>query len=103
MLGVGLPEAVGGYGDGLDQLVVMEAVGRALLPEPLAETLFQCAPLLARHAAGASDLIGGVIAGDVRLAMALGEGGLRDDLASIAMAAHRSGGGWVLAGIQQVQ
>lgn len=102
VLGVGLPEAVGGYGNGLDQLVVMEAVGRALVPEPLAETLFQCAPLLARHAAGPLDLIGGVMAGDVRLAMALGEAGLRDDLAAIAMPAHRSGDGWVLAGEKQV-
>lgn len=102
VLGVGLPEAVGGYGNGLDQLVVMEAVGRALVPEPLAETLFQCAPLLARHAAGASALIGGVMAGDVRLAMALGEAGLRDDLAAIAMPAHRSGDGWVLTGEKQV-
>ncbi len=102
VLGIGLPEAVGGYGDGLDQLVVMEAAGRALLPEPLAETLFQCAPLLARHATHAPDLIGGIIAGDLRLAMALGEAGLHDDLAGIAMPAHRSGDGWVLTGEKQV-
>jgi alkylation response protein AidB-like acyl-CoA dehydrogenase len=102
LLGIGLPEAVGGYGDGLDQLVVMEAVGRALLPEPLAETLFQCAPLLARHGAGTADLISGIIAGGVRLAMAVGEAGLHDDLAGIAMPASQAGDAWKLSGEKQV-
>ena len=102
VLGVGLPEACGGFGGGIDQLVTMEAVGRALLPEPLAETVFQCAPLLARAGAAAQALVSGVIAGDVRLAMALGEAGLRDDLAGVPLPADRSGSGWVLSGEKQV-
>ncbi len=102
VLGVGLPEALGGFGSGIDQLVVMEAAGRALLPEPLAETLFQCAPLLGHGGAAAQALAAGVIAGDVRLAMALGEAGLRDDLAAIAMPARRNADGWTLTGEKQV-
>lgn len=102
VLGVGLPEALGGFGGGIDQLVVMEAAGRALLPEPLAETLFQCAPLLGHGGGAARALAGGVIAGDVRLAMALGEAGLRDDLSAIAMPAQRTAQGWTLTGEKQV-
>ncbi len=102
VLGVGLPEALGGFGSGIDQLVVMEAAGRALLPEPLAETLFQCAPLLGHGGAAAQDLVRGVIAGQVRLAMALGEAGLRDDLSAIAMPAQRTAQGWTLTGEKQV-
>lgn len=98
VLAVGLPETVGGFGGGIDQLVTMEAAGRALLPEPLAETVFQCAPLLARSGAVHRALAQGVIAGDVRLAMALGEAGLRDALAGVAMPAARSGEGWLLSG-----
>ncbi|WP_374283852.1 acyl-CoA dehydrogenase family protein [Novosphingobium sp.] len=102
VLGVGLPETLGGFGGGFDQLVVMEAAGRALLPEPLAETLFQCAPLLGHGGAAAQALAAEVIAGDVRLAMALGEAGLRDDLAAIAMPAMRNADGWTLTGEKQV-
>lgn len=102
LFGLGLPEVVGGYGSGLDQLVVMEAIGRALLPEPVAETLFQCAPLLARHGKNQSDLVRGVVEGDIRLAMALGETGLRDDLTGVALPAHRKGDGWELSGEKQV-
>ncbi len=102
VLAVGLPETLGGFGGGIDQLVVMEAAGRALLPEPLAETLFQCAPLLGHGGGAAQALAGGVIAGDVRLAMALGEAGLRDDLSAIAMPAQRTAQGWTLTGEKQV-
>ena len=102
LLGIGLPEALGGYGSGLDQLVVMAAVGRALVPEPIAETLFQCAPLLARPDSGQADLVAGVMAGSVRLAMALGEAGMADDLAGVALAARKTGEGWELSGEKQV-
>lgn len=102
VLGVGLPESLGGFGGGIDQLVVMEAAGRGLLPEPLAETLFQCAPLLTRGGAATQDLLRGVIAGDVRLAMALGEAGLRDDLTGLAMSCRRTAQGWTLTGEKQV-
>lgn len=102
VLGIGLPEALGGYGSGIDQLVLMEAVGRALLPEPLAETVLQCAPLLARAGPAGECLVRGVIAGEVRLAMAAGEAGLRDDLADIALPAVPTESGWVLSGEKQV-
>jgi len=99
VLGVGLPDSAGGFGGGLEQLVVMEAAGRSLLAEPLAETLFQAAPLLAKSdSVMARELVAGVIVGTVRLAVAIGEAGLRDDLTAIAMPAVRSGDGWALTG-----
>lgn len=102
VMGVGLPESLGGFGTGLDQLMVMEAAGRALLPEPLAETLFQCAPLLRHCGPDLQDLVRGVIAGDVRLAMALDEEGMRGELADLALPATRSDSGWLLNGTKRV-
>lgn len=99
VLALGLPEAVGGFGGALEQLVLMEEIGRALVAEPVAETLFQAAPLLAAHGRGsAADLLPGIAAGTVRLAVAVGERDLRDDFAAIAMPARRAGDGWVLSG-----
>lgn len=102
LMGLGLPTALGGFGSGLDQLTVMEAVGRSLIPEPLAETLFQCGPLLVHGSAPCQALAQGLIAGEVRLAMAVGEPEMRDELSDICMAANRSGNGWVLNGTKCV-
>lgn len=98
LMGLGLPTALGGFGSGLDQLTVMEAVGRSLIPEPLAETLFQCSPLLAHGGAQAQDLVRELIAGKVCLALAHGEPEMRDELSDISMAANRIGDGWELHG-----
>lgn len=98
-LAIGLPEAAGGYGGPLEQLVLMEEAGRALLSEPLAETLFQCAPLLAiGGGARAEDVLAQIPGGGVRLAMAHDEPGLGDEFAGIAMPASPVADGWVLQG-----
>ncbi len=100
VLSIGLPEASGGFGGGLEMMAAMEEVGRALAPEPLAETLFQAAPLLARG--GHEQLLAGIAAGTVRLALAVGEDAMRDDLSAIALRASPMAGGWRLDGTKCV-
>ncbi|WP_292681013.1 acyl-CoA dehydrogenase family protein [Novosphingobium sp.] len=100
VLSIGLPEAQGGFGGGLEMMAAMEEMGRALAPEPLSETLFQAAPLLARG--GQTELLEGVVGGQVRIALAVGEDGMRDDLNAIAMTAARSPSGWQLDGTKCV-
>lgn len=101
LLGATIAPASGGMGGGaIEQMIIMEAVGRALMLEPLAETLFQGAWLLER--CGATDLLPGVVAGEVRLAVAITEPEMRFDFASIAATAERSGSGWRISGKKAV-
>lgn len=103
VLSVGLPQRVGGFGGGLEQMVVMESVGRALAPEPVAETLFQAAPLIARARNAAGDeILRGIAVGSSRLAVAVGEDGVRDDLSRIACLASKTAGGWQINGAKQI-
>jgi alkylation response protein AidB-like acyl-CoA dehydrogenase len=101
LLGATLAEASGGMGGGAaEQMIIMEEAGRALLLEPLAETLFQGAWLLER--CGATDLLPGVMAGTVRLAVAITEPAMRHDYADVAATAEHSGAGWRLSGQKAV-
>ena len=92
VLSIGLPEAHGGFGGGLEMMAAMEELGRALAPEPVAETLFQAAPLLARGEAWQVDEAGYT---DAQGAIPLPRYGLpglhQRDNAGIAIAALR---GW---------
>jgi alkylation response protein AidB-like acyl-CoA dehydrogenase len=79
VLGMGFDEAHGGFGGGaIAQIPVMEAFGRALLVEPYLETVILAGGILARSTNPvALGLIEGIIAGDVRLAVARIEPGHR--------------------------
>ena len=99
---IGLPEGAGGFGGGLEMLAAMEEVGGALAQEPLAETLFQAAPLLVNGSAAAQALLPRIAAGEVRLAVAVGEPGMRDDFSAIALTATRTANGWRLDGEKQL-
>lgn len=104
VLGMTLPESCGGLGGGaLEQMILMEEAGRALLLEPVSETLFQAAFLL-EQAGGtaAQQWLGRVAAGTARLAVALGEPAMRYDLADIATRAVRDGAGWRIDGHKSV-
>ena len=73
LLGVALPESVGGGGYGLvEAALVAEQVGRHVAPVPFTPTM-ACALLLA-SVAGHDELLSGVIAGELVLAPALSEG-----------------------------
>ena len=102
VLGMTIPAAHGGLGGGpLEQLTLMEEAGRALMLEPVSETLFQAAWLLGEAGgAMAGDLLAQVPRGAVKLAVALGEPTMRYDLPDIATRATRSGSGWRLDGVK---
>lgn len=100
-LGIPFPEAHGGAGMGLAELLlVLEPLGRGLAPEPFLGTLLL---------GGQALLLGGsedqqrrwlprVIAGDAFLTLAWQERGSRYDLRCVATRAERRGGTWRLSG-----
>lgn len=104
LMGVAVPSEHGGLGGGaVEQMIVMEELGRALALEPVAETLFQGGFLLQRgETPMANALLSDAVAGKVRLAVALGEPGMRYDLSDIATSGARSSGGWRLDGTKAV-
>ncbi len=101
VLGLGFAEHQGGLGgDAIDQIPVMESFGQALLIEPYIETVILGGELLKRSAQPvAQSLIDGVIAGNVRLALARAEPKTRFNPDRIATVAERiEGGGYRLTG-----
>lgn len=103
----GLPfsEADGGFGGGpLETQLVMEALGRALAPEPyLASVVLGGGALrLAANDAQRAAILPGVIDGTVRLAFAHAEEQARYDLHDVATAARAGDGGYVLDGRKTV-
>ena len=104
ILGVALPEEVGGFGGGpVDNMIVMEELGRALVVEPYLETVVIAAGLL-RRAGGeaATALIESIIAGEAIFAFGWSEPGTRTDAADVSTMARRDGGGWKLSGRKAV-
>lgn len=100
VLGLSLPEDCGGMGGGpVDNLLVMDAFGEALVVEPYLETCVLGASLL-RAAQGepAQLLLAGIAEGSVRCAMAFEEPGARFSPLRAAVRASRSGDGFVLDG-----
>lgn len=85
--------------DAITTMIVMEEAGRALLLEPLAETLVQAGFLL-EHGGGAlaAGLLERIAAGDLKLAVAVGEPAMRHDWRDIAVRASREGEGWRIDG-----
>ncbi|MEQ9661062.1 MAG: acyl-CoA dehydrogenase family protein [Parasphingopyxis sp.] len=104
ILGATIGERHGGMGGGaIEQMIVMEEVGRSLILEPLSETLFQAAPLLEQGGgAQIAATLSAVIAGRSILALAIAEPEIGYDLADIGMVAERSGNGWSLTGRKSV-
>lgn len=82
LLGAALPEAAGGQGGGLaEHLVILQALGQALLPEPYAACLVTGAGLLQRlPGATAQRLLAGVADGTVRPVLASLEPAGRHDI-----------------------
>jgi alkylation response protein AidB-like acyl-CoA dehydrogenase len=94
-------EADGGLGMGLAEMVlVTEAMGHGLAPEPLIPSLMLAGQALAMAgtAAQKSTWLAPAIAGDKVLALAYSEQGSRFDLAKISTKAERAGGGFRLTG-----
>lgn len=101
IVALAVPQDRGGLGGtGVDLMVAMQEMGRALLVEPLFATLLGCAFL--RLGDGHADLLERVAAGHGRLACALGEGPSRHDLRHVACRAQPCDGGWRLDGRKAV-
>ncbi len=93
LLGAALPEAAGGQGGGLaEHLVILQALGHALLPEPYAACMVSGAGLLQRLAgAHTAQLLAGVADGAVRPVLAALEPTARHDLGQVASRLHADG------------
>src|SRR5712691_534198 len=101
VLALPFAEEDGGIGGGaVDVMIVMEALGRALVLEPYLATVVLAGGVL-RHAASKAQrasLIPKIADGSLILALAHSERQSRYDLADVATSAKRDGAGYVLDG-----
>lgn len=103
LLGATIAQEHGGLGGGaVEQMIIMEELGRALVLEPVTETLFHGAWLLEKAGGAAASRLADVVAGKVRLALAIGEPQMRYDHEDVAATAERSASGWRLNGQKSV-
>lgn len=101
LLGMSFAEADGGFGGGpIETMIVMEAIGRRLAPEPYMATgvLASTALRLAASAAQKQRLLPSLIEGQLHMALAQQEPQARYELENITTRAEKSGAGWVLTG-----
>jgi alkylation response protein AidB-like acyl-CoA dehydrogenase len=104
ILGASFPEDVGGLGGGaIENMVVMEEFGKALVVEPYLGTVVIGGGFL-KHAkpADADALIGGIIDGGITIAFAYAEPQGRYNLANLVTTARKEGAGYVLNGHKAV-
>src|SRR5580692_4564338 len=104
ILGAPFPEDLGGLGGGpVENMIVMEQFGRALVVEPYLGTVVIGGGFL-KHSghARAAELIGGIIAGDVVTAFAYAEPQGRYNWADLKTTARKDGAGYVLNGAKAV-
>ena len=101
LLGLPFEERYGGYGGGpVEVMLVMQALGHALVLEPFLPTvvLGGTALRLAGSEAHRGDLLPAVAGGRVKLAFAHGERQARYDVSDVLTTAKPRGDGWVLEG-----
>ena len=100
-VGILIPEAYGGASMGLaDLVVVLEALGRTLAPEPFLSTVLLGGQLLTQ--AGSEEQkqawLPGIASGDKILTVAYQEARSRYDLNRVGTKAEQQSGSWVLSG-----
>ena len=100
LLGIALPETVGGLGFGfVDLCMVLREVGRQVAPLPMIPTLVSAALPIARFGTDAQHaVLSKVVAGDLLLTAALVEYGSEPE--QPATTATRDGDGWRLDGLK---
>jgi pimeloyl-CoA dehydrogenase small subunit len=104
ILGAPFSEELGGLGGGpVENLIVMQEMGKALVVEPYLGTVVIGGGFL-KHSgyAGAEALIGQIIAGEAIFAFAYAEPQGRYNLADLKTTAKKDGGGYVLNGHKAV-
>ena len=100
-MGTAIPEEDGGLGLTLIELAVLvEEMGRALLPSPFYSSVGLAAPVIAATAQGATrkSVLGGIASGEIRATLALAEAEGRWDAAGIKAKAVPVDGGYKLSG-----
>lgn len=104
MLGAAFDEAHGGLGGGaLENLIIMEELGKAIAVEPYLQTVvIGGGALKAVGGTQADSFIPEIIAGNMIIAFAYAEPQGRYDLANIRTTAKRDGAGYVLSGHKSV-
>ena len=104
ILGAPFSEELGGLGGGpVENMIVMQEMGRALVVEPYLGTVVIAGGFL-KHSghAGAEALIGQIIAGEAIFAFAYAEPQGRYNLADLKTTAKKAGGAYVLNGMKAV-
>ena len=97
VLALPVPSAHEGFdGTPVDQMVVMQALGRALVVEPVLATAMGVQFL--KLGGGHGELLAQVASGSLKLACALNERQARHDLHDIAVTARRDGDAYVIDG-----
>jgi len=105
VLGIGIREDDGGMGgDAFDTMIVMEAMGRALVVEPYLSTVVLAAGLISDAGSDAQRAawLPAIAAGEKLLAFAHGEAAARYTASYVETRAVRSGKGWKLEGTKAV-
>jgi hypothetical protein len=104
ILGAPFSEDLGGLGGGsVENMIIMEAFGRALVVEPyLGAVVIGGGFLKYSGHARAAELIGGIIAGDVVTAFAYAEPQARYNWADLKTTAKKDGAGYLLDGHKAV-
>jgi pimeloyl-CoA dehydrogenase small subunit len=101
LLGLPFSEADGGFGAGaVETMIVMEALGKALVLEPYLATVVIAGGFL-RHGGSAAQkaaYIPGIIDGSRSFAFAQLEKNSRYDLSDISTTAKKKGSGWIIDG-----
>jgi alkylation response protein AidB-like acyl-CoA dehydrogenase len=100
-MGLVLPEAHGGAGlDFVDMVVVLEEMGRVVLPGPFFSTVIMGGVAIAEggSAAQKQELLPKLAAGELRATVAQLEPNARWDADGIQLEARKAGGGWRLSG-----
>jgi alkylation response protein AidB-like acyl-CoA dehydrogenase len=101
LLGVAVPEALGGTGLGFTELcLVLQEQGRRLAPVPLLSNLVMAAMPIARFASDeqAQQWLPAMVRGELQLTAALGELGMVPGIVA-PVDAHRGADNWVLNGV----
>ncbi|MBI4516379.1 MAG: acyl-CoA dehydrogenase family protein [Deltaproteobacteria bacterium] len=100
-LAIPFPEQYGGAALGyMDLIVLMEELGRGLLPEPMLSAVLLGGNAIARGGSGTQKetLLPPLIEGKLLVTVAVQEPGSRYDLCHVATRAARAGAGWQLSG-----